>query len=80
MNTEIISARSFLDISKMYNLRSFLRLEVCTVCFLYLMLSSGWAYRDTKHMDERVPKQTGGIEELGFSPFYYWHLYISERY
>lgn len=34
------------------------------------MLSSGWAYRDTKHMDERVPKQTGGIEELGFSPIF----------
>ena len=33
------------------------------------MLSSGRAYRDTKHMDERAPKQTGGIE-LGFSPIF----------
>ena len=34
------------------------------------MLSSGRAYRDTKHMDERAPKQTGGIE-LGFSPIFF---------
>ena len=28
------------------------------------------AYRDTKHRDERATKQTGGLEELGFSPIF----------
>lgn len=33
-NKVLISAKSFLDVSKMYILRSFLRLEVYTICFL----------------------------------------------
>ena len=44
------------------------------------MLSSGRAYRDTKHVDERASKQTGGIE-LGFFPIclillfvYFWEM------
>lgn len=39
--------------------------------FFYLVLSSGWACRDAKHMEERVPKQAGGIEELRSSPVFF---------
>lgn len=59
--------RHFKDVrlDKLFKARSACHLLSHTQCLVQCR-----AYRDTKHMDERATKQTGGLEELGFSPIF----------